>query len=345
MLQPKARFLLSLGWAAIWVAQPSVSQDFDVSKARELKIPSTGGEPSFSLQIWAEGRKGVVTVRDESGTEAQSLICSLLRDNAEATQEELAAVREQFVTQFLVADFDFDRHLDLAGIREFGAKWARYCVWLYDAKQHIFIKDFLAEQMELLTNLKPLLDGEISSSQMGLASNWLAVFRVAGAEGSRPRRQLIPMYSCLVESTSSGEKPTAIVTTRYESGRAIVRRQQAVKMELRAALGECVFGVQAGTTLRVLSLNRANNGQHISAKVGQPIVVTLQTIGEGQYGAPQISSRSLRFEGTSFPAIQNPGGPTQLYRFTAVAEGEAKVEVPHSNANANFGLTIQVTRH
>jgi hypothetical protein len=345
MLHRKARVLLLLGWAAIWMAQPSVSQDLDASKARELKIPSTEGEPSFSLQIWAEGRKGVVTVRDERGTEVQSLMCPLLLDNAEATQEELAAVREQFVTQFLVTDFDFDRHLDMAGVREFGAKWARYCVWLYDPKQHIFIKDFLAEQMELLTNLKPLADGQISSSHMGLASNWLAVYRVASAEGSRPQRQLIPMYSCLVESTPNGEKPTAIVTTRYEGGQAVVRRQKAVRMELSAALGECNFGAQAATTLRVLSLNRANNGQRVFAKVGQPVVVTLQTICGGQYGAPQISSRSLRFESASFPAIQNPGGPTQVYRFTAVASGQVKVEIPHSNATANFSLTIQVTRH
>jgi hypothetical protein len=346
MLRPNARVLL-LGWAAICAAEPPVSQNLDASTAREIemKIPSAGGEPSFSLRIRAEGRKGVVTVRDERGTEVQSLVCPLLRDNAEATQEELAAVREQFVTQFMVTDLDFDGYLDLAGIREFGAKWARYCVWFYDTKQHIFIKDFLAEQMELLTDLKPLVDGQISSSHMGLESNWLAVYRIAGAEESQPPRQLVPMYSCLVEATPNGERPTAIVTTRYEKGQAVVRRQKTVAMDMRAALDKCNSNVPAGTTLRVLSLNRANNGQHVSAKVGQPIVVTLQTIGGGQYGTPQISSRSLRFESTSFPAIQNPGGPTQVYRFTAVAEGEAKIEIPHSNANVNFRLAIKVTRH
>src|SRR6516225_3940719 len=102
-----------------------------------MSIPSAGGEPSFSLQIRAAGRKGLVTVRDERGTEIQNLMCPLLRDDAEATQEELAAVRNQFVTQFVVTDFDFDHHPDLAGIREIGAKWARYCVWLYDPKQRI----------------------------------------------------------------------------------------------------------------------------------------------------------------------------------------------------------------
>jgi hypothetical protein len=260
------------------------------------------------------------------------------------TQEELAAAREQFMTQFVVTDFDFDDHPDLAGIREFGAKWARYCVWLYDP-QHIFMKDFLAEQMELLVNLRPLAGRRITSSHMGVESNWLAVYRVAGADGSRPERQLVPVYSCLVEYTPSGEKPTAVVTTHYQKGQAVVRRQEAVKMDMKAALGKCSSGVHAGTALPVLSLNRANDGQHVSAKVGQPIVVTLQTIGGGQYGAPQISSPSVRFDSTAFPAKQNPGGPTQVYGFTAVAEGEAKIEIPHSNANSDFKLTIHVTPH
>src|SRR5262249_36879897 len=157
------------------------------------------------------------------------------------------------------------------------AKWARYCVWLYDPKQHIFIKDFLAEQMELLTNLKPLADGQISSSHMGLASNWLAVYRIAGADESRPQQQLIPISSCLVESSPGGEKPTAIVTTRYEGGQAVVRRQEAARTDMTAALDKCSFGVPAGATLQALSLNLTNDGQRVSAKVGQPIVGTLQT--------------------------------------------------------------------
>ena len=51
-----------------------------------------------------------------------------------------------------------------------------------------------------------------------------------------------------------------------------------------------------------LSLNRSNDKQHISAKVGQPIVATLQTIGGGQYDTPQISSRAIRFESVVFAA-------------------------------------------
>jgi hypothetical protein len=83
-------------------------------------VPSVAGEPSLRLKISTDERRGGVSVRNEGGTEVQSLGCPLLRDNAEVTQEELAAVREQFVTQFVAMDFDSDRHPDLAGIRDSG---------------------------------------------------------------------------------------------------------------------------------------------------------------------------------------------------------------------------------
>jgi hypothetical protein len=95
-----------------------------------------------------------------------------------------------------------------------------------------------------------------------------------------------------------------------------------------------------------VSLNLANDGQKISAKVGQPIVVTLQTIGGGHYGTPQVSSRAVRFESAmdAPPQQQNPGGPKQVYRFTAVAEGEAQIRIPHTDSNPTVAFTIQVTK-
>ena len=239
MVQFKVRVFLVLGWAAVWLAPLTMGQGSGAGKEREIKVSSVAGEPVVRLKVSAEGRRGVVSVRTEGGAEVQSLGCPLLRDNAEATQEELAAVREQFVTQFVAMDFDFDRHPDLAGVREFGAKWARYCVWLYDPKQHIFVKNFLAEQMELLTNLSSLEVGLVSSSQMGPTYPWQAVYRIVGAKGSRPERQLLPVFSCWLETTPGGEKPTAVVMTRYEGGQAVVQRQEAAKMDMKAALGMC----------------------------------------------------------------------------------------------------------
>lgn len=93
-----------------------------------------------------------------------------------------------------------------------------------------------------------------------------------------------------------------------------------------------------------LFLNRENDGQRVSAKVGQPIVICLQTIGGGHYGAPPISSKVIRFDAAVFPAKQNPGGPTQVYRFTATAEGVAKISIPHTDSNPTVTFTIQVKK-
>jgi hypothetical protein len=114
-----------------------------------------------------------------------------------------------------------------------------------------------------------------------------------------------------------------------------------------AALALWTASWRESGTQKVLSLNRANDGQHVAATVGQPIEITMQTIGGGQYGTPQISSTAVRFEGSAFkpPREQNPGGPTQVYRFTAVAEGEAQVRIPHTAENVTFTVTIRVTKH
>jgi hypothetical protein len=79
----------------------------------------------------------------------------------------------------------------------------------------------------------------------------------------------------------------------------------------------------------VLYLKNTNTGQHITAAVGQPIQITLQTIGPGEYDSPQISSSAIRFESVAFAKEPIPAGPTQIYRFRAVSEGEAQVKIPH----------------
>jgi hypothetical protein len=103
-------------------------------------------------------------------------------------------------------------------------------------------------------------------------------------------------------------------------------------------------GTSPSITQHEIFLNRANDGQHVSARVGQPIVATLQTIGGGHYNTPQISSRAIRFESAMYSREQNPGGPTQVYRFTAAAEGEAQIRIPHTDSNPTVTFTIQVTK-
>ena len=61
---------------------------------------------------------------------------------------------------------------------------------------------------------------------------------------------------------------------------------------------------------------------------------------------PRISSRAVRFDGSAFapPREQNPGGPKQVYRFTAAAEGEAQIRIPHTDSNPAVTFTIQATK-
>ncbi len=96
---------------------------------------------------------------------------------------------------------------------------------------------------------------------------------------------------------------------------------------------------------QVLSLNWTDQGKHVTAKVGQEIIVTLQTIGPGQYETPRVSSSSVRFEGSYFPKEQIPAGPRQVYRFVAAAVGEAKIEIPHSEGKAAYQITFQVKQN
>jgi hypothetical protein len=239
MLQASTCAFLLFGWALIEAPGIALAQDMAAGKTRELKLSGGDGQPSFSVQIRAQGRNGLITVREENGREVERLACPLLRDNGEATQDELAAVREQFVAHFMIADLDSDGHADLAGIREFGAKWSRYCVWLYDPRQHLFVKDFLAEQMELLTNLTALREGRVSSSQIGPAHGWTIVYRVTAADEGWPARQLIPVRSCRIESNADGGKPAAVVITRLEDGKTAVQRQDLAQPDMRAALDAC----------------------------------------------------------------------------------------------------------
>ena len=91
-----------------------------------------------------------------------------------------------------------------------------------------------------------------------------------------------------------------------------------------------------------LSLTREKDGQHVYANVGQRIVICLQTIGGGHYGRPQISSKAVRFDRAEFAKRQNPGGPTQIYYFTATAEGKAQISIPHTDSNPTVTFMIQV---
>jgi len=100
---------------------------------------------------------------------------------------------------------------------------------------------------------------------------------------------------------------------------------------------------------RLLSLDFKNDGQHLTATVGQQIEITLGTVGPPQYGKPEISSPAIRLVSTALWQT-TPAGPTFVYIFEA-AEGEAQVTVPLINTTPNnpespnqhtFVVTIRV---
>jgi hypothetical protein len=104
----------------------------------------------------------------------------------------------------------------------------------------------------------------------------------------------------------------------------------------------------SSTTIKqqLLSLNFTNNGQHLAATVGQPIEITLGTVGPKQYGTPQVSSPAIRLESVELAGPQNPGGPTYVYFFEAAAAGEAQVKIPivdSDNPEWTKQLTFTVT--
>ncbi len=92
----------------------------------------------------------------------------------------------------------------------------------------------------------------------------------------------------------------------------------------------------------ILSLNFTNNGQHLVARVGQQIEITLGTVGGPQYGKPEVSSAAIRLECVALGVPVTPGGPTFTYIFEAAAEGQVQVKVPIINS-ANPDWTQQHT--
>ncbi len=81
-----------------------------------------------------------------------------------------------------------------------------------------------------------------------------------------------------------------------------------------------------------------------TVSVGRKLSVTLQTIGPGSYGTPEISSDAVEFLEMTFPELQNPGGPMQVYEFRAAAPGPADVVIPHSVRAEPYEASVTVRK-
>jgi hypothetical protein len=190
---------------------------------RTLTIPAGPGRPAFELRVHASDSKGIVDVTS-AGATLQRLTCDLAPYTA-------------FVSEFTIEDLDLDGHPDLRGVREFGAKWERYCVWLLDPSSRRFVKDRLAEQMELLSNLQvDAAHRRLVSSYIGPSRPSWDVYRIV--RGPEPEdRLLLPEQSCTIETGPAGNE--AAVVTRYGGGRASTERHALLPGDERSAQEVC----------------------------------------------------------------------------------------------------------
>lgn len=115
-------------------------------------------------------------------------------------------------------------------------------------------------------------------------------------------------------------------------------------LQTSLAIAGAQKAAMSSTSIRqeVLSLDFANNGQHVSATVGQQIEITLGSFGPRRYGTPQISSSTIRLENIALAWPPPPSYARHTYIFEAAAEGEAQVTIPNAFSDQTFTVTIQV---
>jgi len=86
-----------------------------------------------------------------------------------------------------------------------------------------------------------------------------------------------------------------------------------------------------------------SRGETLSARVGEELSITLQTIGPGEYQSPPaVSSSTVRFVDVAYVSPFVPAGPTQRFRFRAEARGRAIVTFRHSGSSPMVHDTIEV---
>jgi hypothetical protein len=81
----------------------------------------------------------------------------------------------------------------------------------------------------------------------------------------------------------------------------------------------------------------------VSVHVGDEVRIILGTVGPGEYSShPDISSSALRFEDVAIIPPFTPGGPTQEFRFKAVAKGQAVIVFTHTFNGSTVNDTVVV---
>lgn len=87
----------------------------------------------------------------------------------------------------------------------------------------------------------------------------------------------------------------------------------------------------------------ASPSHTLSIKAGRELELTLQTIGPGEYASPPlVSSAVVRFLDVRQVTPPVPAGPTQRFRFEAVARGVAVIVFHHTAEGPTIEDTVNV---
>jgi hypothetical protein len=206
--------------------------------SRTLTIGGTGRQPKFTLDVSAEGRTGIVVVKNSVGVQVQRLSCDLFREwgsdigvDAATTARVIDYHDESFVSGLKTTDLDFDGLPDILAVRDFGAKWAKYCVWLYDPGSGTFVEDALSRQMEDLVNLT--VDTEhrsIVSFTIGPTSPMRDEYRIdARSAIQHAERRLLPVRSCVLDTGATAGADRTATVVKYVDGREVVQRRTVLE--------------------------------------------------------------------------------------------------------------------
>lgn len=111
-------------------------------------------------------------------------------------------------------------------------------------------------------------------------------------------------------------------------------------LTLAALVGVGAVGCHADDSV---ALQASERNRRVTAAVGAPIEITLQTIGPGEYvSPPTISSPAVAFLDVVGCGDPIPAGSTQCFHFRAAARGQAIIAFTHSDRNPIVQDTVDV---
>jgi hypothetical protein len=197
--------------------------------ARILPVGGTGRQPTFTLDISAAGGIGSIVVKDQAGAKVQTLTCALsIYSVADPSMlpKQIDFQDGTFVDSVKAMDLDFDGLPDIQGVRDFGGKWAKHCVWLYDPNRGRFIQDALSRQMEDLENLG--VDAQsrlVFAYTIGPTLPTRDEYRIDSRSEVRGERRLLPVRSCQLDTGAAEGAVRTVKVVRYSSGQEAVERR------------------------------------------------------------------------------------------------------------------------